>query len=149
MTGTDLTTIHVDQFLAHPPPRVWRALVDPELLAVWFMPTDFAPVVGHRFTFRAKPLEATRFSGVVAGEVLAVEPERLLRYTWTDAERPDGLNSTVTWTLEPEGRGTRLFLEHSGFDPDDPIQQLSRSIMGGGWRTHVMRSLDRYLSRVA
>jgi imidazolonepropionase-like amidohydrolase len=24
----------------------------------------------------------------------------------------------VTWTLAPERRGTRLFLEHDGFDPD-------------------------------
>jgi len=60
---TDLSVIHVDQFLSHPPERVWRALVDPELLAAWLMPTDFAPVVGHRFTFRASPIEATGFSG--------------------------------------------------------------------------------------
>lgn len=145
MTHTDPSVIHVDQFLAHPPDRVWRALVDPELLTAWFMPTDFAPVVGHRFTFHARPIEATSFSGVIACEVLAVQPERLLSYTWTDPTRPDGLASTVTWTLRPEGRGTRLFLEHRGFDPDDPIQQLSRTIMDGGWRSHVLRRLERHL----
>jgi DNA-binding transcriptional ArsR family regulator len=31
-----------------------------------------------------------------------------------------------------EGRGTRFFLEHRGFYPDDPIQQMSRTIMSGG-----------------
>lgn len=39
----------------HTPERVWRALTDPKALAAWLMPNDFAPVVGHRFTFRAPP----------------------------------------------------------------------------------------------
>ncbi|MHA6624270.1 SRPBCC family protein [Pseudonocardia sichuanensis] len=146
MIDDDLSVIHVDQFLAHPPDRVWQALTDPELLAVWFMPGDFAPVVGHRCTFRAEPIEATSFSGLIACEVLEVHPEQLLRYSWADAHRSDGLDSTVTWTLRPEGRGTRLFLEHRGFDPDDPVQQLSRTIMSGGWRSHVLRRLERHLA---
>jgi uncharacterized protein YndB with AHSA1/START domain len=146
MTATDPSVIHVDQYLAHPPQRVWQALVDPELLGAWFMPTDFAPVVGHRFTFRTDPIEATGFSGLIACEVLDVRPEELLRYSWADAEKPDALDSTVTWRLHAEGRGTRLFLEHRGFDPDDPVQQLSRKIMDGGWRSHVISRLERYLA---
>jgi hypothetical protein len=27
----------------------------------------------------------------------------------------------------------RVILRHSGFDPDDAIQQRSRTIMGNGW----------------
>jgi uncharacterized protein YndB with AHSA1/START domain len=149
MSGLDLSVIHVDQYLAHPPDRVWHALVDPELLSAWFMPTDFAPVVGHHFTFRTSPIEATDFSGLIACEVLDVQPEQLLRYSWTDPARPGGLESTVTWTLHPEGHGTRLFLEHRGFDPDDPAQQLSRKIMSGGWRSHVLRRLEQHLSLAA
>ena len=41
-------TIAVDQFLAHPPAKVWHALTDSDLLARWLMPNDFAPTVGHR-----------------------------------------------------------------------------------------------------
>jgi uncharacterized protein YndB with AHSA1/START domain len=143
----DLTVIHVDEFLPHAPDRVWRALVDPELLRAWFMPTDFAPRVGHRFTFRTQPMPATRFSGTVQCEVLEVRPQELLRYSWADAENPDNtLASTVTWTLRPEGRGTRLLLEHRGFDPDDPVHQRARTIMGGGWRSHVIRRLGDFLA---
>ena len=47
---TDTTSITVDQFLAHPPQRVWQALVDPDLLSAWFMPNDFEPVVCRAFT---------------------------------------------------------------------------------------------------
>jgi uncharacterized protein YndB with AHSA1/START domain len=143
----DLTVVHVDEFLPHPPGRVWRALVDPEMLSAWFMPTDFAPHVGHRFTLQAKPVPATNFSGTVRCEVLELHPEELLSYSWADAADPGGLASTVTWRLRPEGRGTRLFLEHRGFDPDDPVQQLSRTIMNGGWRSHVVRRLGEFLAR--
>jgi uncharacterized protein YndB with AHSA1/START domain len=131
---TDPRTIRVDEFLTHPPARVWRALTDPVLLAKWLMPNDFRPEVGHRFTFLTDPRPNVGFDGVVRCEVLVVEPERLLRISW----RGGSLDSTVTWTLAAEGRGTRLFLEHDGFDPDDPTQQFSRRIMDGGWRSNVM-----------
>lgn len=143
---TDPTVIHVDQFLAHPPSRVWEALVDPEALATWFMTNDFAPVVGHRFTFRTDPIPDTTFSGVIACEVLELREAEVLSYSWVDAGRPDGLDSVVTWTLRPEGRGTRLFLEHRGFDPDDPIQARAHQIMSGGWRNHVVRQLEKHLA---
>ncbi|GAA3393607.1 SRPBCC family protein [Cryptosporangium minutisporangium] len=142
----DLTAIHVDEFLPHPPTRVWDALTNPDALAKWFLPGDFKPVVGHRFRFQAEPIEATNFSGVIAGEVLDVQPETLLSYSWVDPANPAGLDSVVTWTLHPEGTGTRLFLEHRGFDPDDPQQQLARKIMSGGWSSQVFRGLIEYLS---
>lgn len=131
--------IHVDEFLPHPPERVWRALTDPEQLAAWLMPNDFAPAVGHRFTFRTDPRPG--FDGIVHSEVLALEPPRRLRISW----RGGGLDTTVTWTLEPEGRGTRLFLEHAGFDPDDQAQQHVRRILDGGWRSHVLRRIEQVL----
>lgn len=137
---TDLDAIHVDQFLPHSPARVWRALIDPEMLARWLMPNDFAPVVGHTFTFQAQPMPAVNFAGVIHCEVLAIEPEQLLRISWAD-HSGSGLDSTVTWRLEPEGRGTRLLLEHAGFDPDEPIQQMARRGMDAGWRSSVMRAL--------
>jgi uncharacterized protein YndB with AHSA1/START domain len=83
----------------------------------------------------------TSFDGVVDCQVLELDPPRLLRISW----RGGRLDSTVTWRLEPEGRGTRLFLEHAGFDPGDPEQALARRIMGGGWRSRVLPALARLL----
>ncbi|NUT50399.1 MAG: SRPBCC domain-containing protein [Saccharothrix sp.] len=137
----DLTTITVDQFLPHPPERVWRVLTEPELMARWLMPNDFRLRVGHRFTLRGAPIEQVNFSGTVACEVLDVRPRELLSISWRDADGENPLDSTVTWRLHPEGRGTRLLVEHTGFDPDNPTQQLSRRIMDGGWRSHVLRRL--------
>jgi uncharacterized protein YndB with AHSA1/START domain len=141
-TVTDPRTVRVDEFLAHPPVRVWWALTDQAALARWLMPNDFRPVIGHSFTFRTEPRPDADFDGVVHCRVLAVEPERLLRISW----RGGRLDTTVTWTLVPEGRGTRLLLEHDGFDPDDPAQQLARRIMGGGWRSGMIAGLRAILS---
>ncbi|MFI7096156.1 hypothetical protein ACIBSU_32985 [Streptomyces lydicus] len=47
--------------------------------------------------------------------------------------------------MEPEGRGTRLFLVHEGFDPDDPYQVQTHRIMGGGWRSLVGERLVKVL----
>ncbi|MEU9832324.1 SRPBCC domain-containing protein [Streptosporangium sp. NPDC048047] len=122
MTGDDPTVLHLDQFLPHPPAKVWRALTEPELIARWLMPGDFRLEVGHRYTMRGVAMPGTGFSGVVQAEVLTFTPGRMLRLGWRDAAPGGGagVDWTVTWTLEPEGTGTRLFLTHEGFDPDDP-----------------------------
>ncbi|PSL06838.1 uncharacterized protein YndB with AHSA1/START domain [Haloactinopolyspora alba] len=145
MTDDDPRTIRVDEFLPHPPQKVWRALTDSELMARWLMPNDFVLRVGHRFTFRTDPMPAVGFGGVCHSEVLDFEIERMLRIAWRAApEDQSSLDSTVTFTLEPEGTGTRLFVVHDGFDPDDPLQALSRRAMGGGW-LGVARRIDRVL----
>jgi uncharacterized protein YndB with AHSA1/START domain len=142
----DRVSIQVDSYYPHPPGRVWRAFTDPRLLAEWLMPNDLPadrpPAVGQAFTFTTVPVPDAGFDGVVHARVLAVEPERLLRLSW----RGGSLDTTVTWRLEPEGHGTRVFLEHSGFDPDDPIQARALGAMGGGWRTAIPRALARVLT---
>lgn len=115
--------IKCDQFIPHPPARVWQALTDPELHAKWWAAGDVRPVVGHRFTLDMGPW------GEQPCQVLAVEPERLLQYTFS----PDTLDTTITWRLEPEGSGTRIFLEHAGFDLDSPVGRAAYDGMGNGW----------------
>jgi uncharacterized protein YndB with AHSA1/START domain len=147
VTDDDLTVVRVDQLLPHPPAKVWRALTEPALIARWLLPGDFRLEVGHRYIMRATPMPAVGFSGTIQAEVLAFETERMLRIGWRDADpdTPNGADWTITWTLTPEGRGTRLFLRHEGFDPDNPLQSRARALMGGGWRSIVMSRLDEVL----
>ena len=109
-------SIVCDYDLPGAPFRVWRTLTEPALVARWLMATDIAPIVGHRFTFRSRPMGD--WDGTVRCEVLAVEPERLLRYSWLGGSPPNVLDSIVTWTLTPTSTGTRLHLEHAGFPED-------------------------------
>jgi uncharacterized protein YndB with AHSA1/START domain len=133
--------IRTDTFLPFPPEKVWNALTDPELLATWLMPNDFAARVGHRFTFRTHPVPAQGFDGIVHCEVLElVRPERL-RISWAGG----GIDTTVTWELLSQDLGTRLILTHEGFDDRDPRQQETRRILGGGWSGHLVRRLEEAL----
>ena len=57
-------------------------------------------------------------------EVLAVEPNRTLSYTWNFAhdDAAYNLKSVVTFTLTPTSTGTHLRMEQSGFRPDEDDQ---------------------------
>lgn len=126
---TDPAVIRCDQFVAHPPEAVWKALTDPELHARWWAAGDVRPVVGHRFTLDMGPW------GQQECEVLTVDPPRLLRYSFARGS----LDTTVTWRLHPEGNGTRLFLEHAGFDLDSPLGRTALDGMGHGWPGVLLR----------
>jgi uncharacterized protein YndB with AHSA1/START domain len=115
--------IRLTQFINHPPAKVWRALTDPELHARWWAAGDVKAVVGHQFTLDMGPW------GQQPCEVLAVETERLLSYSFA----PGTLDTTITFTLEAEGAGTRLHFEHAGFDLDSPLAKAAYDGMGGGW----------------
>jgi uncharacterized protein YndB with AHSA1/START domain len=145
---TNIANFEVDEFMPHPPARVWRALTEPALMSTWLMPTEgFAPVVGTRFRFRTDPVPQTNFSGLVECRVLDVVPRRLLRISWSSVGT--ALDSTVTWQLVPEGTGTRMLLTHAGFDLDDPEQARAFKIMNGGWRSHVLVRMLAALDHLA
>ena len=50
---TETRSVIVERDVAFPPEKIWRALTQPHLIEEWLMKNDFAPVVGHRFNFRA------------------------------------------------------------------------------------------------
>jgi uncharacterized protein YndB with AHSA1/START domain len=104
--------------LTLPQPRedVWRALTDSAALGQWLMPNDFAPRVGHRFTFKTEPNPQAGFDGIVRCEVLECDAPSRLAYSWAGG----GIDTRVSYRLEPDGDGTRLFFEQSGFDLSQP-----------------------------
>jgi uncharacterized protein YndB with AHSA1/START domain len=117
---TETLSVVVERDLPYPPEKIWRALTQPALIEEWLMKSDFKPVADHRFNFRAD-------WGAVDCQVLVVEPNVTLSYTWA----AHGLESVVTWTLMPTGAGARLRMEQSGFRPD---QQQAYQGAQHGWR---------------
>src|ERR1700750_2147458 len=116
-TTEDTRSIIVEYDIPHAPSKVWRALTDSKLVASWLMPNDLRPVVGARFTFQAAPIPGV-WDGVCHCEVLDVQPNERLSYTWqggSESAQNYGhrLDTVVTWTLSPSGSGgTRLRLVH-------------------------------------
>jgi uncharacterized protein YndB with AHSA1/START domain len=134
MNGKSAETLSVvvERDIPYSPENIWRALTQPHLIEEWLMKNDFKPVVGHRFDLRAD-------WGAVGCQVVAVEPNRTLSYTW----EAYGLESVVTWTLSPSNTGTRLRMEQSGFRPD---QQQAYQGAKGGW-PRFFAALEQLLAR--
>ena len=80
MTTAATHSVVIEKEFPHPPERIWRALTQGSLIKEWLMDNDFQPVVGHKFSFRATPV--ANWSGVIDSQVLVVEPNRKLSYTW-------------------------------------------------------------------
>jgi uncharacterized protein YndB with AHSA1/START domain len=132
-TATEALSVVVEREIPYPPEKIWRALTQPHLIEEWLMKNNFKPVVDHRFNLRAD-------WGAVDCRVLAVEPNKTLSYTWVSL----GLESVVTWTLNPTSTGTCLHMEHSGFRPD---QQQYYQGAKGGWQ-RFFAALEQVLARI-
>lgn len=136
---TETRSVVVEREFPHPPERLWRALTQPHLIEAWLMKNDFQAVPGHRFNLRGE------WGGVLDCQVLTVEPNHSLSYTWDFAHDDPayGLKSTVTFTLTPTEAGTHLRMEQSGFRPDQ------KQALGGaqaGWR-EFLGKLEQVLAR--
>ena len=130
--ATETLSVVIEREMPHPPEKIWRALTQPHLIEEWLMKNDFKPVVDERFTLRGD-------WGSVDCQVLKVEPNKMLSYTWGAM----GLESVVTWTLTPAGAGTHLRMEQSGFRPD---QQQAYHGAKFGWQK-FFANMEQILAR--
>ena len=113
-TAGTRSTLRMRRELAHPPHRVWAALIEPERVAEWFPTTVKAELrVGG----------AVEFGFGDTGTVTELDPGRLIAYTWgTDHLR---------WEVVPDGAGSVLLLEHS-FD-----DRAGGASFASGWHTCI------------
>lgn len=123
------------------PNEVWQYLTQPELIALWLMPNDFEPVLGHEFQFRTKPIPSLDLDGIMLCKVLEMVPFQKLTYSWK-AGPGNGvfkLDTVVEWTLEKHENGTRLSLKHSGF------KEVNLAIFTGmtdGWQKNIQKMIN-------
>lgn len=125
------TTTHslvIERELAHPPEKIWRALTEGSLIKEWLLDNDFQPALGHKFNFRSTPVP--NWSGVIDCEVLAIEPNKKLSYSWSTM----GMGSIVAWTLTPTASGTHVRMEHSGFRSNQDAAYKGASY---GWQKFI------------
>jgi len=117
----DLTRIDRTIDVNAPPDRVWRALTTAADLAAWFqvgIEGDIAPGADIWMTSRYPGHEGQRF----AVKVTEMTPPRRFAWQWHPGAVDPAVDysrepwTTVTFTLEPSGRGTRLTVSETGFN---------------------------------
>jgi uncharacterized protein YndB with AHSA1/START domain len=139
---TDPRTVSISRLLAAPPARVWEFLTRADKLAGWFADGDIGERVGAAvFLDQDTDRVPFRMKHAIRGEVLAVEHERLLQYTWLVEHEGKLLDSVVTFALAPEegGAKTRLAITHR------PVREGFFALTATGWHSH----LDTLESRLA
>jgi uncharacterized protein YndB with AHSA1/START domain len=140
-------TLRKEVLYPFPPKDVWVALTDRHALAEWLMPNDFEPIVGRRFRFQIDPMPGS--SAITECVVLECDPPKRLVYSWCPLPKQPGVPppppSKVAWSLQPEGEGTRLVLEHSGLEI---FAWWERFMLRFGWGTMVKRWIPKIIARV-
>lgn len=136
MTAT--RSVVIEKELPHPREKVWRALTQTSLIKEWLMDNDFQPAVGHKFQFRSTPMP--NWNGIIDSEVLVVDPNKKLSYSWGSL----GLESVVTFTLTPTDAGTHIRMEQTGFRDD---QEQAYKGATYGWQK-FLGNLERVVAEV-
>ena len=136
--------------LAHPPEKVWRAITEAEHITAWFPSTiEGERVAGAKLRFDFSDDPNAPEGTVMDGEMLAVEPPRLLAFLWGEDElrfelAPDGDGTVLTFTdtFDEQGRAARdaagwhvclLLLVHEvdGTDPPASSEDLWAQVHPG------------------
>jgi uncharacterized protein YndB with AHSA1/START domain len=136
-----VTELRVQRTYSHPIERVWRALTDAERLAVWLMPNDFEPRVGHAFTLTTEP--GPGFDGVVRCEVLELDAPRSMTWSWQGGP----IDTRVRFVLREVEGGTQLTVLQTGFR--GAKGWLIARMLKIGSRTLYGKNLPEELERMA
>ncbi|MDR6632218.1 uncharacterized protein YndB with AHSA1/START domain [Phyllobacterium sp. 1468] len=87
------------------------------------------------------------WNGVTDCEVLAVEPQERLSYSWNASgdEAANGVKTIVTFTLTPVNGGTYLRMEQSGFGPNEEANYRGAQY---GWQKFIGQ-LEQVVDKLA
>jgi uncharacterized protein YndB with AHSA1/START domain len=133
--------IRFERYFNHPVEKVWDAITRPEQLSQWLGDATIDLRAGGRFrmAMSAEELEAARKAladqgydasdmddASMDGEVLTVEPPRVLEYMWDSRDFKGG---SLRWELTPDGSGTRLVLTH--VNPPETFEEFRVRTLAG------------------
>jgi uncharacterized protein YndB with AHSA1/START domain len=121
-----------------PPPRVWAAWTQPELMMRWFGPhhtraEEAEAELREGGRFRVALREDTGERHEATGSYLEIEPEKRLVFSWNWVSTPERV-SRVTVVLRPLPEGTEVTLTHDRFADADTAKRHTR-----GWTESLER----------
>jgi uncharacterized protein YndB with AHSA1/START domain len=151
MSVQEQVALRVSRRFAASPQQVFDAWTNPEVLRRWWaagpqFETTFVevdPRPGGRYRLTMRDGESGE-EHTVAGEYTEVTPPERLAYTWTWESNPDAMagsaGTVVVVQFRPEGDGTEVVVEHSGFATPE-----IRDLHVQGWEG-CLDSLERALN---
>lgn len=143
ITRTNAAIHHRRMFKASPK-RVYEALTDQTQfhkvtmlsdamkggMPAGAQPTAISPSVGGAFTL---------FGGVITGRHVELVPATRIVEAWRDSDWKPGVFSLVRFELAPEGEGTVLTFDHTGFP------SANAAHLNAGWKSNYWEPLAKYL----
>lgn len=79
------------------------------------------------------------FNGMISGRTIEIVPGRRLVQAWRVGNWPEGVYSIVRFELEPQGNGTVITFDQSGFP------EAHREHLESGWHKMYWEPLKTYL----
>ena len=135
-----VSTVEQEIVIDAPVEVVWRTVTDPEQVVLWFADeVDVRPEPGYDGSMTFASGRTVRVS------VESVEPPRSFSYRW---QHPPGAAARagnavlVTFTLAPEGGGTRLRVVETELDEMGWAREAQDAYVAEhtrGWVTHLGR----------
>jgi uncharacterized protein YndB with AHSA1/START domain len=126
-----MAKIHQEVTFNAPPAKVYRALLDS---------AQHAKFTGAPAEIGGSPGDAwSAYGGKISGRnVELVDGVRIVQ-TWRAGNWPEGAHSVVKFEFTPDGKGTKLVLDHDAL-ADDQVSHID-----GGWPKMYWEPLRKYL----
>jgi activator of HSP90 ATPase len=125
------TSLHQEIELKAGPQRIYEILLDSKQFAAFTgMPANIDPAAGGAFSM---------FGGMIVGRNVELIPNQRIVQAWRPTHWGPGVYSLVKFELKPQGNGTLLILDHTGF-PEGDYDSLFK-----GWGLRYWDPLRKYL----
>lgn len=136
---TDNNVIHIETDITLPVNKTWEILTGKEHITNWWgshvsLEAELGGKLIEKWSDGSREI-------TTSGEVMKCNPPHILEMTWADDDWTE--NTKVTFSLSENKNGTKLILEHSGWDihPDDKRQELIGAHTEG-WSHYIITFAD-------
>lgn len=126
------TSLHQEVDITAAPQRIYAALLDSKQFTTFSgAPAEIDPKVGGAFSM---------FAGQIAGRNVELLPAQRIVQAWRPTHWDPGIYSIAKFEFKPQGAGTTVILDHTGF-PEGDFDHLS-----WGWNAHYWDPLKKYFA---
>jgi uncharacterized protein YndB with AHSA1/START domain len=130
-------SIHQEVTFPVSPKRVYELLTDGE---------KFAAATGRPATIGGEGAPFSIFGGYINGRQIELVPGGRIVQAWRGADWGPGVYSLVRFTLTPEGKGTKLVVDHDAYPEGKSPQYPSwHEHLSTNWPVFYFEPLAKYL----